>query len=219
MRPTSVIVIAYLLGSIPFGYLIVRAKKGGDIRETGSGGTGATNVSRRAGVSAGVVTLVLDALKGMAAVVVAAWILDVPLVHIFTREPLDILEKSGLTFQQAYWCLWGAAIAVIIGHMFPVWLRFKGGKGVAAFLGVLFAFRPPIAAVLTCLTWLTMAWATRYSSLAALAAAILAPLYFLLLGTTLYALLALVLAILIIYAHRANIARLLRGEEPKIGSA
>jgi len=112
-----------------------------------------------------------------------------------------------------------AGLGVVLGHMFPVWLRFKGGKGVAAFIGVLFAFRPPVAAVLTCLTWLTMAWATRYSSVAALAAAIVAPLYFLLLGTTLFALLAAVLATLIVFAHRANIARLLRGEEPRIGHA
>jgi glycerol-3-phosphate acyltransferase PlsY len=113
-----------------------------------------------------------------------------------------------------------AGLGVVLGHMFPVWLGFKGGKGVATFIGVLFAFgRPPIVAVLTCLTWLTMAWATRYSSVAALAAAILAPLYFLLLGTTLFALLAAVLAIFIIFAHRANILRLLRGDEPKIGRA
>src|SRR5688572_4290849 len=136
LRPALAIIIAYLLGSIPFGYLIVRAKKGGDIRETGSGGTGATNVSRRAGVSAGVVTLVLDALKGTAAVVAAAWILDVPLAHAFSREPLEVLEKGGLTFQQAYWCLWCAGIAAIIGHMFPVWLGFRGGKGVATGVGV-----------------------------------------------------------------------------------
>src|ERR1041385_8952680 len=107
------IVIAYLLGSIPFGYLIVRKKLGDDIRQTGSGGTGATNVSRRAGKTAGCRTLVLDALKGSLAVLVAM------------RLSPDV-----------HWIIAAAAIAAIIGHMFPVWLGFRGGKGVATGVGV-----------------------------------------------------------------------------------
>src|SRR6267143_2574692 len=105
MRAIVAAVAAYLLGSIPFGYLIVRATQGADVRETGSGGTGATNVSRRAGKAAGVVTLVLDALKGAAAVGVASWVLDVPL--LVNTSPHLVPAQSGLSFQQAYWCLAG----------------------------------------------------------------------------------------------------------------
>src|SRR6195256_1121794 len=187
--------LGYLLGTIPFGLLFAWLSGAGDIRKIGSGNIGATNVLRTGKRWAALATLLADAGKGYIAVRVAGDYFGIQLFPVL------------------------AGLGVVLGHMFPLWLRFKGGKGVATFIGVLFAFRPPVAAVLTCLTWLTMAWATRYSSVAALAAAILAPLYFLLLGTTLYALLAVVLAILIIFAHRANILRLLRGEEPKIGAA
>lgn len=221
MRPALAIIIAYLLGSIPFGYLIVRAKEGGDIRETGSGGTGATNVSRRAGVSAGVVTLVLDALKGTAAVVVAGWILDVPLVPAFTRPPWDILGNSGLTFHQAYWCLWGAAIAAIIGHMFPVWLGFRGGKGVATGVGV-FLILAPGAVAFAGLIFILIVLVTRYVSLGSIIAAVTIPLYILLrnrispsLEFTPEITAATVGALLIIFAHRANIRRLMHGNESK----
>jgi len=223
LRPALALIIGYLLGSIPFGYLIVRAKKGGDIRETGSGGTGATNVSRRAGVSAGVVTLVLDALKGTAAVVAAAWILDVPLVHAFTREPLEILEKSGLTFQQAYWCLWGAGIAAIIGHMFPVWLGFRGGKGVATGVGV-FLVLTQGAVAFAGLIFIVIVLLTRYVSLGSIIAALTIPLFILLqnlISPSLYfasvITAATVAAALIIFAHRANIGRLMKGTESRIG--
>jgi acyl phosphate:glycerol-3-phosphate acyltransferase len=191
----ATLVLSYLLGSIPFGLIFGWLAGAGDIRKIGSGNIGATNVLRTGKRWAALATLLADAGKGYVAVRVAGEYFGIQLFPVL------------------------AGLGVVLGHMFPVWLHFKGGKGVATFIGVLFAFRPPVAAILTCLTWMTMAWATRYSSVAALAAAILAPLYFLLLGTTLYALLALVLAILIIFAHRANIARLLRGEEPKIGAA
>ena len=222
MRPALALIIAYLLGSIPFGYLIVRAKKGDDIRETGSGGTGATNVSRRAGVSAGVVTLVLDALKGTAAVVAAAWILDVPLVHAFTREPLEVLEKSGLTFQQAYWCLWGAGIAAIIGHMFPVWLDFRGGKGVATGVGV-FLVLTQGAVAFAGLIFIVIVLVTRYVSLGSIIAAVTIPLFILLqnlISPSRYfapvITAATVAAVLIVFAHRANIERLIKGTESKM---
>ena len=222
MRPASAIIIAYLLGSIPFGYLIVRAKEGSDIRETGSGGTGATNVSRRAGVSAGVVTLVLDALKGTAAVVVASWILDVPLVHVFTRLPLEMIGNSGLTFQQAYWCLWGAAIAAIIGHMYPVWLGFRGGKGVATGVGV-FLVMTQGAVAFAGLIFILIVLVTRYVSLGSIMAALTIPLFILLqnlISPSLYfapvITAATVAAGLIIFAHRANIGRLIKGNERKI---
>lgn len=221
MRPVLVIVIAYLLGSIPFGYLIVRAKEGGDIRSTGSGGTGATNVSRRAGVSAGVVTLVLDALKGTAAVVVAGWILDVPLLHV-TIVPTDFLHNGDLSFQQAYWCLWGAGIAAIVGHMFPVWLGFRGGKGVATSVGV-FLVLTQGAALFAGLIFILVVLLTRYVSLGSIIAALTIPLFLLLrnlkssspeFAPVITA--ATVAAALIIFAHRGNIGRLIRGNESKL---
>src|SRR5262249_59467013 len=115
------LIIAYLLGSIPFGFLIVKLTRGADIRETGSGGTGATNVSRKAGKAAGVVTLALDALKGAAAVLVARWLTD----------------ETGTP-----WIVAAAAVLAVVGHCFPVWLKFKAGKGVATGLGVFLAITP-----------------------------------------------------------------------------
>ena len=221
MRPLLVIVIAYLLGSIPFGYLIVRAKEGGDIRATGSGGTGATNVSRRAGVYAGFVTLVLDALKGTAAVVIAGWILHISLVHL-ARLPTNILPNSDLSFQQAYWCLWAAGIAAIVGHMFPVWLGFRGGKGVATGVGV-FLVLTPGAALFAGVIFVLIVLLTGYVSLGSIIAALMIPLFILLRNlispspefapviTS-----ATIAAVLIIFAHRGNIARLIRGTESKL---
>src|SRR3954471_2616047 len=106
MRPVLILIIAYLLGSIPFGYLIVRAKEGADVRDSGSGGTGATNVSRRAGKVAGVVTLLFDAAKGALAVLSARWLL---------------MADFGIN-----WWVAGAALFAVVGHCFPVWLRFHG---------------------------------------------------------------------------------------------
>ena len=145
-------VVAYLLGSIPFGYLIVRATKGADVRETGSGGTGATNVSRRAGKTAGVVTLLLDALKGVAAVAIAKVVLGLP---FFGEGTL-----AGPALENAYWWVAAAAIAVIVGHIFPVWLRFRGGKGVATGVGV-FLVLTPLAVVLAGLIFAVVVW--RYA--------------------------------------------------------
>jgi acyl phosphate:glycerol-3-phosphate acyltransferase len=221
LRPLLVIVIAYLLGSIPFGYLIVRAKEGGDIRATGSGGTGATNVSRRAGVYAGIVTLVLDALKGTAAVVVAGWILGVPLVHDAVLQQPTV-QTGGLSFEQAYWFLWGAGIAAILGHMFPIWLGFRGGKGVATSVGV-FLVLTQGAALFAGLIFLVVVLLTRYVSLGSIIAAFTIPLFILLrnlispgpeFAPRITA--ATFAAVLIIFAHRGNIARLIRGNENKL---
>jgi glycerol-3-phosphate acyltransferase PlsY len=215
LRPAAVIVVAYLLGSIPFGYLIVRATQGGDIRQTGSGGTGATNVSRRAGKAAGVITLVLDAVKGAAAVVIASWALDVPLWHEY------ILLRSGLSLQQAYWCIAGAAIAVMIGHMFPVWLNFRGGKGVATGFGV-FLVLAPSAVAFAGLIFISIVLLTRYVSLGSIIGAVTIPL-FIWLGNIVFPSLAFapvitaatVGALLILFAHRANIGRLIKGKETR----
>lgn len=202
MRSAFVIVIAYLLGSVPFGYLIVRLRQGADIRETGSGGTGATNVSRRAGKAAGVVTLLLDALKGAAAVMIASHVVN------------------GVLFGSVNWWIAGAAVAVVIGHMFPVWLGFRGGKGVATGVGV-FLFLAPVALAFSAVIFVAVVWPTRYVSLGSVLAALSIPLFVLLQHSfsrafepmlpIIFA--AVVIATLIVFAHRQNIGRLIQGTE------
>lgn len=220
MRPALVLIFAYLLGSIPFGYLIVRARQGGDIRETGSGGTGATNVSRRAGKLAGVITLVLDALKGAVAVTIASWIVGVPILGAHTGPHLQLLGGPGFSLN-AYWWVAAAAVAVILGHVFPVWLGFRGGKGVATGVGV-FLMLSPIAVALAGVTFVLIVWRTRYVSLGSILAAASIPL-FVLLGNFIHPVVefaplmtaATACASLIIFAHRANIRRLLEGTESR----
>jgi glycerol-3-phosphate acyltransferase PlsY len=197
-----VVIVAYLLGSIPFGYLIVRKKVGADIRETGSGGTGATNVSRRAGKAAGVLTLVLDALKGAVAV-----------------EWARVLAGPS---PRADWIITAAAIAVIVGHIFPVWLGFRGGKGVATGVGV-FLMLVPIALLCAGVLFVAIVFFTRYVSLGSIVAAATIPLFVYLqsvfvtpiadLRPLLTA--AIVGALLIIFAHRGNIGRLASGAEAR----
>ncbi len=216
MRPALVIIIAYLLGSIPFGYLIVRATAGGDIRATGSGGTGATNVSRRAGKVAGVITLILDALKGAAAVVFASWVFDLPLWGTYI-----VASDGGRFFQQVYWYIAGAAVAVIVGHMFPVWLGFRGGKGVATGVGVFVVLAPGAVAFAGLIFILTVV-VTRYVSLGSIVGAVSIPL-FIWLGNIVSPRLAfppvitaaIVSGLLIVFAHRANVGRLIQGTESK----
>ncbi len=192
----------YVLGSIPFGLVLVRLAGLGDIRAIGSGNIGATNVLRTGRKDLAAATLALDAGKAGIAALIAWAVFD---------------HATGLL----------AGAAAFLGHLYPVWLRFQGGKGVATFLGTLLAAVWPVG-VLACLTWLAMAAVFRYSSLAALTAAALAPVYALvpLLGTprvawpgapaTTAAVLA-GLAALVFWRHRANIQRLLAGDEPKIG--
>ena len=204
MPPALVVVLAYLLGSIPFGYLIVRARGGGDVRETGSGGTGATNVTRRAGKSAGLLTLLLDATKGLAAVLLARWLLTPDF--------------------SVNWWVAASAFAVVVGHVFPVWLRFRGGKGVAPGLGVFLALAP--AAVPVALAaFAIVVRRTRYVSLGSITAAALMPLVVFVLDSRFPAtgqrgpervVAAAAGAALIIFAHRENIRRLLGGTENKL---
>jgi glycerol-3-phosphate acyltransferase PlsY len=222
LQPAAIIVIAYLLGSIPFGYLIVRATQGADIRETGSGGTGATNVSRRAGKAAGGVTLVLDALKGTAAVVIAKVLLGLPVFVMGQRgghggPPLQSLEAI-----ETYWWVAAAAMAVIVGHIFPIWLRFRGGKGVATGVGV-FLMLTPIALAVAALVFLLVVVLTRYVSLGSILAAVAIPFFVLLQNAYVRPVEALAPlmtaaiagAALIVLAHRENISRLLSGSESK----
>ena len=209
MRSLQVIILAYLIGSIPFGYLIVLARRGADVRESGSGGTGATNVSRSAGKAAGVLTLLLDALKGAVAVLSAQWLIGAPL---FTASN-DWLPSS--------WLISAAAVAVIIGHCFPVWLGFRGGKGVATALGA-FLVLTPIPVLLAMLVFLPIALLTRYVSLASISAALSMPVFVCLQiiwthgDVSVFRAAAVSIgATLIIFAHRANIGRLLAGTESK----
>ncbi|MBC7912387.1 MAG: glycerol-3-phosphate 1-O-acyltransferase PlsY [Pyrinomonadaceae bacterium] len=202
MRPVLILIAAYLLGSIPFGYLIVRAKAGGDVRETGSGGTGATNVTRRAGKSAGVLTLLLDACKGLLAIYLARKFLT---------------PDYGIN-----WWVAAAAVLAVAGHIFPVWLGFRGGKGVATGVGV-FLGLAPLAVVGAAVVFIVIVGATRYVSLGSIAATIAMPVCVWLwsafvkpiegLNAILTA--AIIGGALIIFMHRANIGRLLCGTESK----
>jgi glycerol-3-phosphate acyltransferase PlsY len=184
--------LGYLLGSIPFGLFFAFASGAGDVRKIGSGNIGATNVLRTGKKWAAAATLLCDGLKGVVAVLIARCCLP-PGAEIF------------------------AAAGAVLGHVFPIWLRFKGGKGVATFLGVSFALHWP-AGLAVAATWLGMAALFRISSLSALIAIALAPAYFWLLGHGEYTLLAALLAVLVIALHHANIRRLLDGTEPRIGS-
>jgi glycerol-3-phosphate acyltransferase PlsY len=186
--------LSYLLGSIPFGLIFGWLAGAGDIRKIGSGNIGATNVLRTGKRWAAVATLICDAAKGAAAVFLAEHYLHIPFFRVL------------------------AGLGVFLGHLYPLWLGFKGGKGVATFIGIAFGLDWPVA-LLTCASWLAVARSFRYSSLAALISAAATPVFFLFFGTTLFALLMFVLAILIFISHRANIARLLKGQEPRIGAS
>jgi acyl phosphate:glycerol-3-phosphate acyltransferase len=186
----AALVFGYLLGSIPFGLIFTRMAGLGDVRKIGSGNIGATNVLRtgRKGIAAA--TLLGDMLKGTAAVAIAA--------------------------------LWGPQFAIVaglgafFGHLFPVWLGFKGGKGVATFIGVLIGLKP-LAALIFALIWLGIAFTSRYSSLSALIASAATPIILWLLGEPGMAGLAIILAALLWWKHSQNISRLLAGTEGKIG--
>ena len=188
----SGLVFAYLLGSIPFVLELTRLAGLGDIRKVGSGNIGATNVLRTGRKGLAAATLLLDGGKGAVAVLAA-------------REfGPDIAVLAG-----------GGAF---LGHCFPIWLRFKGGKGVATYFGVMLAIAWP-AGLACCATWLAVAALLRWSSVAALAAAALGPLYAWLWADWQRMELAVFLAVVIFIRHHANIRRLLKGEEPKIGRA
>ena len=189
----AALVGGYLLGSIPFGVIAARLGGLGDLRKVGSGNIGATNVLRTGRKDLALITLVGDGGKGAAAVLIAG-------------------------------AIWGADAgalaggAAFTGHLFPVWLKFKGGKGVATFLGVLLAAAWPVG-LAACATWLVVAFLARISSLSALTAAALAPLYaFLLHQPRVMIVVALFMAVLVFIRHHANIARLLKGQEPRIGA-
>jgi acyl phosphate:glycerol-3-phosphate acyltransferase len=190
----------YLLGSIPFGVIVMRAAGAGDPRAIGSGNIGATNVLRSGRRDLAVLTLIGDGGKGALAVLIA-WL---------ATRGADDQAQAVLTSL--------AGGAAFFGHIFPVWLRFRGGKGVATFFGTLLAAAWPVGLIAGA-TWLLMAVLFRISALAALTAAVVAPVAALLLHRQPVAALAVVMAVLIYIRHEANIRRLLKGEEPRIGGS
>lgn len=189
--------LGYLLGSIPFGLILTSAAGLGDVRAIGSGNIGATNVLRTGHKGLAALTLLLDALKGTAAVLIG--------YQLGAHGGVAILASLL------------AGLGAFLGHIFPVWLGFKGGKGVATYIGILIGLSWE-AAVAFCLVWLAVAVLTRYSSLSALVAALLTPIGLWVTGDTPTAFLTVLLSALLIYKHRANIRRLAAGEEPKIGA-
>lgn len=188
----AALVFGYALGSVPFGLLFSWAAGAGDVRKIGSGNIGATNVLRTGKRWAAAATLICDGGKGAVAVLLATSLHGV-VAGVF------------------------AGLGAFLGHVFPVWLRFRGGKGVATFLGIMLALAWPVG-LLAIGTWLAVAAASRISSLSALVAATLTPIYLMLYGLPLPAMLALVLAIFIFALHRGNIRRLALGTEPRIGA-
>ena len=189
--PVIALVFGYLLGSIPFGLLLTRAAGLGDVRSIGSGNIGATNVLRTGNKGLAAATLLLDGLKGTAAVLIAAsW-----------------------TPELGLWAGFGA----FVGHLFPVWLGFKGGKGVATYIGVLFGLAWKVALIFLAV-WIAMAFVFRYSSLAALTAAVVTPIALYLMGAPNLAILFAVMSVIVFYMHRANISRLSAGTESRIGA-
>ena len=183
--------LGYLFGSIPFGLILTRLAGKGDIREVGSGNIGATNVLRAGGKALAAATLVLDCLKATAAILLAGQLIG------FGTESF-------------------AATGALIGHLYPVWLRFNGGKGVATLLGILIPLLP-IAALVYAVVWLAALLLVRISSVAGIAAAVSAPVTAAVLGDEYYFRMLLGFALLVIWKHRTNLFRLRAGTEPRIG--
>jgi|TARA_B110000263_G_scaffold114743_1_gene99982 glycerol-3-phosphate acyltransferase PlsY len=186
----SVIFFSYLLGSIPFGILVSKVFGLGNLRDIGSGNIGATNVLRTGNKLAALITLILDGLKGVLVVVVARF----------------ISEDAAIT----------ASIFVIIGHIYPVWLRFSGGKGVATFIGAILALSF-VTGLLVCFIWIIIALVFRYSSLSAIVSSASAPIGIFLFYDNEALVVTLFMTVLIWYRHKDNIRRLIDGSEAKIG--
>lgn len=191
MAPAGALLLGYVLGSIPFGLILTRLAGAGDLRAIGSGNIGATNVLRTGRKGLAAATLVLDALKGFAAVVLAGYLLD----------------DNGVV----------AAAGAFLGHLYPIWLRFRGGKGVATMLGIVLALHWPCGVAFG-VVWLGLFAIFRISSLAGMTAAVSAPVSAALFTRFDIVLLLLALALLVLWKHRENIERLMAGSEPKVGA-
>ena len=194
LSTAALLLTAYLIGSIPFGLLLTWLAGHGDIRTIGSGNMGATNVFRTGNKSLAVITILFDGGKGSVAIMLASFL---------TASP--------------DWLPYGVGLATLIGHMFPVWLKFKGGKGVATAAGILLALSWPVG-LAACGTWVVVLVATRYSSLAALTALAVAPIAGFLDDPQRMGPFVLVISLMILARHRTNIRRLRDGTEPKIGT-
>ena len=192
LLPAFVLLLGYLLGSIPFGIILTRIAGAGDLRQIGSGNIGATNVLRTGRKGLAAATLLLDLLKGVAAVLIGAALLD-------GGGPM-------------------AGAMAFIGHCYPVWLRFAGGKGVATMMGVVTALHWP-AGILFAVVWLGMLFGTRWSSVGGMSAAISAPIAMWAFGRIDLIPVSLAMALILLWRHRENIGRLMKGAEPKIGSS
>ena len=190
VAPTCALLLGYLLGSIPFGVLLTRFAGAGDLRSIGSGNIGATNVLRTGRKGLAAATLLLDLLKGAAAVWLAEW----------------LFPGNGMI----------AAAAAFLGHCYPVWLRFRGGKGVATLMGIVLALHWPLGLIYA-LVWLGLLAGLRISSVAGMAAAVSAPVGAALFGRFDLVMLLLALAAIVLWKHAENIERLLAGTEPRIG--
>ncbi len=186
----SALILGYVLGSIPFGVILVRMAGAGDLHQIGSGGTGATNVLRTGRKGLAAATLLLDLLKGV-------------LVVFLARSFWPGLEAI-------------AGVAAIVGHCYPIWLRFKGGKGVATLMGVALGLAWPIGAVFA-IVWIGVLAITRISSVGGMSAAIAAPIAAQILGYQIYAPALAAMAVVVLWRHRDNIRRLFAGKEPRIG--
>jgi glycerol-3-phosphate acyltransferase PlsY len=204
----AALAFGYLLGSIPFGLLLTRAAGLGDVRAIGSRSIGATNVLRTGNKKIAALTLVLDCLKGTAAVLLAF----IVAAKFATGE--GPASQGLLTVLLVPWV---AGLGAIVGHLYPVWLGFKGGKGVATYIGVLIGAYWP-AALVFCLAWLVVAAATRFSSLASLTGTFVVFIYFMFVGGQLVVPIVAIISALIFWKHRENIQRLVAGQESRIGA-
>jgi len=209
MLPALLVVAAYLIGSIPFSYIVVRLFAGADIRQHGSRNVGATNVARTFGKTPGIIALLLDIAKGYAAVLVAEWII---------RRPAWPVQPAPSAFSSYSFWIAAAAVVAVLGHMFPIWLKFHGGKGVATATGAFLAMSPLVVAggvIVFVLVLIT----TRIVSVASMMSSASIPVFFRFLAhSSMWTIIgSLVIAILIIAKHHSNIARLAQGTERRMG--
>lgn len=213
MLPVALVVASYLLGSIPFSFLVVKAVSGADIRQHGSRNVGATNVARNFGKAPGIVALVLDGAKGYAAVALARWIVARPEWPYHARTAGD----TSPLFSAAFWIALAALIAVL-AHMFPLWLRFHGGKGVATATGAFLALSP-LATAAGLIVFAIVILSTRYVSLASIVSAASIPLFlrFLVHAPFWTTVLSILISLVIVVKHHSNIARLAQGSERRMG--
>src|SRR5205823_8243591 len=211
MLPLLLIAAAYLIGSIPFSYLVVRRMTGQDIRQHGSRNVGATNVARSFGKAPGIIALFLDGAKGYAVVVLAEWLVRRP------AWPLPVGIDASPLHSTSFWIAFAALVAVV-GHMFPVWLRFHGGKGVATATGAFLAL-DPIAVAASLIIFFIVLLTVRFVSLASIVSAAFFPIFlrFLSRGPFWTTVVSIVISLLIIVKHQSNIARIAQGTERRIG--